>query len=114
MNVPISGIILLPLTLGIFCFSSYTAEWAIITAILQGAALVNSGGGFAVGLSPYFFVTALIALRLVPQLLTGKVSFFTDEPVRSHVHVLFMFTLWCDSLRVRFALAVPRTAGGLA
>ena len=95
MNVPISGIILLPLTLGIFCFSSYTAEWAIITAILQGAALVNSGGGFAVGLSPYFFVTALIALRLVPQLLTGKVSFFTDEPVRSHVHVLFMFTLWC-------------------
>ena len=95
MNVPISGIILLPLTLGIFCFSSYTAEWAIITAIFQGAALVNSGGGFAIGLSPYFFVTGLIALRLVPQLLTGRVSFFTHEPVRSHVHVLVMFILWC-------------------
>jgi hypothetical protein len=95
MSVPVSGIILIPLTLGIFCFSSYIAEWAIITAIFQGAALVNSGGGFAIGLSPYFFVTALIALRLVPQLLTGRVSFFTDEPVRNHVHVLVMFIVWC-------------------
>ena len=95
MNVPVSGIILLPITLGIFCFSSYMAEWAIFTAVLQGAALVNLGGGFAVGLSPYFFVTALVALRLVPQLLTGRIRFFTDEPVRSHVHVLVMFILWC-------------------
>ena len=95
MNVPISGIILLPLTLGIFCFSSYMAEWAIFTAILQGAALVNLGGGFAVGLSPYFFVTALVALRVVPQLLTGRIRFFTNEPVRGHVHVLAMFIVWC-------------------
>jgi hypothetical protein len=95
MNVPVSGIILLPLTLGIFCFSSYMGEWAIFTAILQGAALVNTGGGFAVGLSPYFFVTALIALRLVPQLLTGRVHFSTEEPVRRHVQVLLMFIVWC-------------------
>lgn len=95
MNVPISGIIVLPLTLGIFCFSSYMAEWAIFTAILQGAALVNLGGGFPVGLSPYFFVSVLVAVRVVPQLLTGRIRFFTNEPVRGHVHVLVMFIAWC-------------------
>lgn len=95
MNIPVSGIILLPLTLGIFCFSSYMGEWAIFTAILQGAALVNMGGGFAVGLSPYFFVAGLIALRLLPQLLTGRVRFLMDEPARSHVNVLVMFIGWC-------------------
>jgi hypothetical protein len=109
MNVPVSGIILLPITLGIFCFSSYMAEWAIFTAVLQGAALVNLGGGFAVGLSPYFFVTALVALRLVPQLLTGRIRFFTDEPVRSHVHVLVMFILWC----VVSAFVLPMLFQGL-
>ena len=95
MNVPISGLILLPVTLGIFCFSSYLGEWAIFTAMLQGAALVNLHGGFAVGLSPYFLVTALIGLRVVPQWLTGRIRFFMNEPVRSHVHVLVMFILWC-------------------
>ena len=95
MNVPISGIILVPLTLGIFCFSSYTAEWAIFTAVFQGAALVNMGGGFSIGLSPYFFVTALVALGVVPQLLTGKICFLEDEPVRVDVHGLIIFIAWC-------------------
>ena len=58
MGIPASGLVLIPLTLGIFVFSSYLAEWAIFCAVLQGAALVNVGGGYADGLSPYFFVTA--------------------------------------------------------
>jgi hypothetical protein len=95
MNVPISGMILLPVTLGILCFSSYMAEWAIFTAVLQGAAVVNLGGSFAIGLSSYFFVTALMAVTLVPQLLTGRIGFFRNEPVRGHVHVLVMFIVWC-------------------
>ncbi len=60
MLFPVSGLILIPLTLAVYCFSSYLAEWAVFTAVLQGAALVNVGGGFAVGLSPYFFVLTLI------------------------------------------------------
>jgi hypothetical protein len=95
MNIPISGLILLPVTLGIFCFSSYTTEWAIFIAVFQGAALVNMDGGFAIGLSPYFFATALVALRLVPKLLSGRVNFFAEEPARNHIQGLFVFILWC-------------------
>jgi len=109
MNVPISGIILLPVTLGIFCFSSYIGEWAIFTAVLQGAALLNTGGGFAVGLSPYFFVTALIALRMIPLLLTGRVRFCADEPIRNHLQLLVMFTVWC----VASAFVLPVLFQGL-
>lgn len=95
MNVPVSGLILLPLTLGIFCFSSYLTEWAIFVAVLQGAALVNLGGSFTIGLSPYFFAAALIALELVPRWLTGRIRFFENEPVSLHTRVLVMFVLWC-------------------
>ena len=109
MSVPISGIILLPLTLGIFCFSSYMSEWAIFIAVFQGAALVNMGGGFAVGLSPYFFATALVALRLVPKLLTNRVGLFAEEPARSHIQGLFLFMLWC----VVSALVLPVLFQGL-
>ncbi|MGH7931559.1 MAG: hypothetical protein ACREQN_00175 [Candidatus Binataceae bacterium] len=109
MNVPVSGLILLPLTLGIFCFSSYLAEWAIFCAVLQGAALVNLGGGFAVGLSPYFFVTALIALSVVPQWLTGRMRFFADEPVTRHARILVTFVLWC----ALSAFVLPKLFEGL-
>lgn len=95
MNIPISGLILLPLTLGFFCFSSYLAEWAIFAAVLQGAAIVNVTHGFAVGVSPYFFVVALIAIILTPQWLTGKVAFSPREPVTADVRVLTSFVLLC-------------------
>lgn len=95
MNIPISGLILLPLTLAVFCFSTYLEEWAIFTAVLQGAALVNLNGGFAVGLSPYFLVAGLIAVSVIPQSLTGRVSFFPDEPARQHVRLLVLFVAWC-------------------
>lgn len=95
MNIPISGLILLPLTLGVFCFSTYLEEWAVLTAVLQGAALVNVHGGFAVGLSPYFLVAGLIALSVVPQSLSGKLAFFSDEPARPHSRLLVIFVSWC-------------------
>jgi hypothetical protein len=95
MGIPISGMILIPLTLGIFCFTSYLAEWAVFSAVLQAAALVNVGGGFAVGLSPYFFVAALIAIRVVPRWATGKIGFFADEPVAIQVRFLAIFIAWC-------------------
>lgn len=109
MSIPISGLILLPLTIAIFCFSSYLAEWAIVTSVLEGAALVNVSGGFAVGLSPYFLVTALIAVVVVPQWLTGKIHFFADEPVRSNMRVLAVFALLC----VFSAFVLPMLFKGL-
>jgi hypothetical protein len=109
VGIPASGLVLIPLTLGIFVFSSYLAEWAIFCAVLQGAALVNVGGGFAVGLSPYFFVTALMASRIVPQWATGRVRFFAEEPVAGHVRTLAVFMIWC----VFSAFALPVLFAGL-
>jgi hypothetical protein len=95
MGLPVSGLILIPLTLGIYCFSSYLAEWAIFSSVLSGAALVNIGGSFAVGLSPYFFMVALIASRVIPQWATGRIRFFADEAIVPHVRIFAVFIIWC-------------------
>jgi hypothetical protein len=109
MGIPISGLILIPLTLGIFCFSSYLAEWAIFSSVLQGAALVNFGGSFAIGLSPYFFVAVLIASQVIPQWATGRICFRTDESIAPHLRVLTLFVFWS----VLSALALPVMFDGL-
>jgi hypothetical protein len=109
MGIPVSGLILIPVTLGIFLFSSYSPEWAIFSAVLEGAALVNIGGGFAVGLSPYFFVVALIALRTIPQWVTGRIRFFPREPVANNVRILAIFIAWC----VFSAFVLPVLFAGL-
>lgn len=109
MGIPVSGLILIPLTLGIFCFSSYLAEWAIFSSVLEGAALVNIGGGFAVGLSPYFFVVALIASRIIPQWATGRIRFCVGEPVAAHARIMAVFISWC----VFSAFALPVLFDGL-
>src|SRR6266446_2054323 len=109
MSVPVSGLILIPLTLAVFCFSSYLVEWAIFIAVLQAAALINVGGGFAVGLSPYFFATAFIAARLIPQWITGRMRFFADEPIARLVRPLAVFALWC----VVSAFVLPILFNGL-
>src|SRR5271163_4937403 len=109
MGIPVSGLILIPLTLGVFLFSSYSPEWAIFSAVLEGAALVNIGGGFAVGLSPYFFVVALIALRTMPRWATGRIRFYPQEPIESNVRILAIFIAWC----VFSAFALPVLFAGL-
>src|SRR5215469_4716906 len=109
MEIPPSGLILIPLTLGIYCFSSHLAEWAIFSSVLQGAALVNIGGSFTIGLSPYFFVVVLIASRVIPQWATGRIRFFRDEPVALHVRTLAIFIIWC----IFSAFALPVLFDGL-
>ena len=108
-GLPVSGLVLIPITLGIFCFSSYLPEWAIFVSVLQGAALVNVGGGFAVGLSPYFFVAALIASQLLPLWLTGRIRFFPEEPAWLQTRVLALFAIWS----VISALMLPVLFAGL-
>jgi len=53
------------------------------------------GGGFVVGLSPYFFATALVASRVIPQWVTGRMRFSPGEQTASLVRVLAAFVLWC-------------------
>ncbi len=65
MDVPISGIILAPFSLAFFVFApSRLSELAVFITIFQAASIINLG---SFGLTPYFFVVMLIALRLVPK-----------------------------------------------
>jgi hypothetical protein len=92
MNVPVSGILLAPLSVAILLFwPSRLAEWAIFVSIFQAAAIANIG---AFGVGPYFFVVILIASRLIPQWLTGRVRFSRDEAVVKHMQVMAVFVGW--------------------
>jgi hypothetical protein len=104
MNVPASGIILIPPSIGILAFApSRLSEWALFVTIFQAAAIVNVGSGFAVGVAPYFFVTMLIAVRMIPRWWSGRGRFVRGEPALRHVHVLALFVGWS----VFSALALP-------
>lgn len=104
MNVPASGIILIPPSLGILVFAPCRlSEWALFVTIFQAAAIVNVGSGFAVGVAPYFFVAMLVAFRMIPQWWIGRLRFARGEPALRHVHVLALFVAWT----VFSALALP-------
>ncbi|HJU10197.1 MAG TPA: hypothetical protein VJ728_04940 [Candidatus Binataceae bacterium] len=109
MGLPVSGIVLIPLTLGVSLFSPYLLEWAIFSAVLQGAALVNIGSGFPIGLSTYFFVVALGAIRVIPRWAGGKIRFFDEEPALMHMRMAALFTAWA----VFSAFALPVFFKGL-
>jgi hypothetical protein len=95
MNVPASGLILIPPTLALLVVApSRLSEWALFVTIFQGAAIVNVGSGFAVGVSPYFFVASLVALRVVPQWWSRRIRFFRGEPALRHMQVLAVFVGW--------------------
>jgi hypothetical protein len=95
MTIPIAGLIVVPISGLVYLFYPHRlAELAIFLGVFQAAAVANLGGGFAIGISPFFFVTILIGLRLVPQWLSGRVRFFREEPVAWHACVLAIFTLW--------------------
>ena len=70
------------------------SEWALFVTIFQAAAIVNVGGGFAVGVAPFFFVATLVALRVLPEWWNGGVRFVRGEPGLRHVHVLTLFVGW--------------------
>lgn len=92
MNIPVSGIILAPLSVAILWFRpSRLTEWAIFVSIFQAAAIANIG---AFGVGPYFFVVILIASRLIPEWLTGRVRFFRDEAVVKYMQVMGVFVGW--------------------
>ena len=95
MNIPVSGLILVPLSLTIFFFlPDSLVGWMIFVTIFHAASVLNLKGGFTIGLAPIYFVGCLIALRLVPQWSVGRLRFVQDEPVVSLVRILAIFVLW--------------------
>lgn len=104
MNVPVSGIILIPCTLAIWAFRpSRLSEWALFVTIFQAAAVANIGASFSFGVGPYFLVAILIGARLLPQWYSGRVRFLRGEPMMQHIRLLALFAAWA----VISALALP-------
>jgi hypothetical protein len=110
VNVPISGIILIPCTLYIFIFTpSKLGQWAVFVTIFQAAAIANIGGGSGFGLMPYFFVVMMISARLLPQWWSGRIRFLRGEPVTGHLRTMVLFISWA----VVSAFVLPVLFAGL-
>jgi hypothetical protein len=74
---------------------SHLEELLIYMAVFQGAAVLNLGGSFTFGLSPYFFTACLLAARLAVKWTSGRVRFRKDEFCQNHLQLAALFVAWC-------------------
>lgn len=89
------GAVLIPISLYIFYFASdYLVPWAVFVAAFQAASVVNISGGFPVGVSPYFFVATLLAVRFCLVWLGGRMGFGRDDMALGISRPLLMLALW--------------------
>jgi hypothetical protein len=96
MHVPLSGIVFVPLTALVFLLRpSRLEELLICLAVFQGAAVVNLGGGFTFGLSPYFFTASLLAVRVGLKWTSGRIRFQRGEFAQNHLQIAAFFIAWC-------------------
>ena len=95
MAITSIGFILIPLSLVIFCFRpKFLVSWAIIVSAFQAASVINIGGGFAIGISPYFFVVSLVAVRFATDSLQGRIGFKRGDMALEITRPLLMLALW--------------------
>jgi hypothetical protein len=95
MTITLFGIIFIPISFAIFLLKpNYLAPWAVLASIFQAASVLNVGGGFPIGISPYFFVASLIAFRFLVLCTTGRLSFEHQETVLRYLRPLWLLTLW--------------------
>lgn len=110
MSITPIGFILIPLSLFMFCFRpKYLFSWAIIVSAFQAASVVNIGGGFAIGVSPYFFVVTLVAVRFAWACLQGRIGFKQDDVALGITRPLYMLLVW----GVMSAFLLPRLFAGM-
>lgn len=88
---------------------SYLVPWAIIVSAFEAASVINVGGAFPVGITPYFFVVSLIAIRFVPRWLSGRTGFVETDSALPIVRSLILLTLW----GVLSAFALPHLFAGI-
>src|ERR1700735_3103771 len=96
MSIPLSGIVLLPLSLAIFFFAPRRlGQLAIIAAVFAAASVLNfAGGSFPVGIAPYYFIAILIAGRLLPKWLTDGLTFSANRPLVFYLRIVVAFVGW--------------------
>jgi hypothetical protein len=69
-------------------------ELLIYMAVFEAAAVVNPGGGFSFGLSPYFFTACLLAIRIGAKWQNGRIRFQRGEFAQNHPQIAAIFILW--------------------
>src|SRR5271165_3430575 len=95
MSITPFGIVFIPITLVILVVKpSYLVPWAVLVSIFQAASVLNVGGSFPIGISPYFFVASLIAFRFIVLCVSGRLSFHLQETVVHYLRPLWLLTLW--------------------
>jgi hypothetical protein len=110
MSITPIGLILIPVSLFIFYFRpKFLISWAIIVSAFQAASIVNVGGSFAVGVSPYFFVVSLVALRFAVACLEGRIRFRRGDMALDITRPLLMLAVW----GVASAFLLPHLFAGL-
>lgn len=96
MNIPVSGLIVLGVTTYfMFMRRDDLLLLAVVMNAFAAASVVNLGGAFPIGITPYFFVAGLLTMRLWPRWIAGKVTFFRGEPTAAYLCVMALFTLLC-------------------
>ena len=110
MSITPIGLILIPLSLIIFYFRPrFLISWAIVVSAFQAASVINVGGDFAIGVSPYFFVVSLVAMRFVAVFLQGRLGFKHDDIALEITLPLLMLTAW----GVASAFLLPHLFAGI-
>jgi len=82
---------------------------AVVMNVFAAASVVNIGGGFPIGIAPYYFVAMLVTVRLLPRWIAGKVLFFEGEPAAHYARVMAIFVALC----VFSAFILPNLFEGL-
>jgi hypothetical protein len=96
MHIPLTGIVFMPVIALVFLLRPARLEETLIyMAVFQAAAVVNLGGGFSIGLSPYFFVACLITARVALRWMTGSIRFNRGEFAQRHLRIVALFVAWC-------------------
>ena len=110
MSITAIGFIVIPLSLLIFYLRpKCLIPWAIIVSAFQAASVVNVGGGFAIGVSPYFFVVSLVAIRFAAACLQGRMGFKRDDVALDITRPLLMLAAW----GVASAFLLPHLFAGI-
>jgi hypothetical protein len=110
MSITPIGLIVIPLSLFIFYFRpKFLIPWAIIVSAFQAASVVNVGGGFAIGVSPYFFVVSLVAIRFTAACLQGRLGFERGDMALDFTRPLLMLAAW----GVASAFLLPHLFAGI-
>ena len=110
MHLTITGLVFVPIIIGTFVLRpSKLEQLLIVMAVFQGAAVLNAGGGFAVGLSPFFFTACLLSARTGARWVSGKIIFRQSEASQIHLRIVSLFVGWC----VISSFFLPRLFDGI-